>query len=76
MEWQPIETAPRDGSTILIGSKGFVSEAKYGSYKLRGEEKVGWHWYDADDSWYSMDFDGLSPITHWMPLPPPPETDK
>lgn len=60
--WQPIETAPKDGSTILIAHKsaafdGYWSEAHNG-------------WVDGDEA---MSGDLITyPITHWMPLPPPP----
>ena len=63
MEWQPIETAPRDGTEFLA----FWSNA-YGKFKfiqpmmwLNNRFVVTW---DHDDD--------VKP-THWMPLPQPPE---
>lgn len=62
--WQPIETAPRDGTNILIcgtGSDGYyVSDVKWD-----GE----WMLFDANaDDWTEPTFN----VTHWMPLPHPP----
>jgi hypothetical protein len=59
-EWQPIESAPKDGTNILAAwadtwPKNPHAEAMYFS-------DGGW--------WYSYDGDGHSrPPTHWMPLP-------
>ena len=56
-EWQPIETAPKDGSFILLATpKGRIAD---GSWSL--VYKV-WSWP------YVM----VEP-THWMPLPTPPK---
>lgn len=59
-EWQPIETAPRDGREILIWTKSReVEKAVYLSRK---------------DAWVSPDGGyGYEP-SHWMPLPTPPES--
>ena len=62
--WQPIETAPRDGTQIL-GSWGWSDYNKEHvcdrTYYADGE------WRDPDDSDYPF-----SAPTHWMPLPAPP----
>lgn len=61
MEWQPIETAPRDGTRILVVSGGWHDVAY-----------VGWNDDDGEPVW----FNGDVPVqaSHWMPLPaPPPE---
>lgn len=58
MEWQPIETAPRDGRPILasdIGPYAYVVE-----------------WFKANKAWIGADGMYWSP-THWMPLPEPPK---
>lgn len=61
--WQPIETAPKDGTRVLIratvGSM-LVPEPK----TVVGRYSRGW-WLEGG----SMD---LSYATHWMPLPTPP----
>jgi hypothetical protein len=66
MEWQPIETAPRDGTHIL----GYADGEMAAVYCLPT-------WYD--DGW-SLSVSGKPASdsyfwpTHWMPLPKPPET--
>lgn len=59
MNWQPIETAPRDGSNYLtFGECGYVI----------------CHWMEANyfhDGAEARIFPGVSPI-YWMPLPTPP----
>ena len=61
MDWQPIETAPTDGTLILvyISGKGIVMAEKNGAW--------GWRSYPGR---YSM----AMPPTHWQPLPAPPAT--
>ena len=87
-EWQPIETAPKDGSRIII-------------WDPRGKDMAIVSWYkqyddfypvlpDEDQHWAIWDgknFDTEYPLddltlaarrtlqypTHWMPLPEPPK---
>lgn len=62
-EWQPIETMPRDGTTVLVA---------YGR-SLRGQKIVTLGRWWGGKAWqresgraeYQMP-------THWMPLPGPP----
>ena len=59
MEWQPIETAPKDGTPILgfaDGKQAIVEWLEY--WKL-----CVWGSFADDGKWWP---------THWMPLPPPP----
>lgn len=68
--WQPIETAPKDGTRILVATK-------YGIEVAEWEERAPqWGvvpaWIGMGLSTYEEDRE-LTP-THWMPLPPPPET--
>lgn len=60
-EWQPIETAPKDGTDILGWDGGDITVCRFsrGSWEL---SVTGWY---AEDS----DFDP----THWMNLPEPPK---
>ena len=72
MEWQPIETAPKDGLEILIyypewnNENGVVFAAEYDSGRIGME--------DIEGTWYAFHYghtgDGA---THWMPLPEPPK---
>jgi hypothetical protein len=79
MTWQPIETAPKDASSILIYDGKFV-------------ERVAWYWIDrphtcgwwaiqgGDDAVAFSDYSDTrakvdeEEATHWMPLPEPPAT--
>ena len=65
-EWQPIETAPRDGQLVVL----FVPHA---------EPSVSVGSCDPDESdakqWMFIEFDLMASYytpTHWMPLPTPP----
>jgi len=65
-EWQPIETAPKDGTEVIVVRSGF---------------KVTVGWFDKKSGWtnptraisedYDQEMGGYEP-THWMPLPKPP----
>ncbi len=62
MEWQPIETAPIDGTSVLLCYKG--GKVSCGEYS------------DANDFFPAFWFtygEGQCNPTHWMPLPPPPK---
>ena len=75
LEWQPIETAPKDGTQIdLWSSKGFrVCDVVWDtiSYSLDGEDDVD-GWTDAGGH---GSIEKAGPFTHWMPIPSAP-TDK
>ena len=64
MEWQPIETAPKDGRWLIVFAEGATvpEVAKWG--KIKGE--TGWCDPDIDE------FQPVWNVTHWMPLPAPP----
>lgn len=66
-EWNSdMDSAPKDGTHVLIVDSGVVSEA-YWAYEGGG-------WWLANT--YPTDYtDGqIYAPTHWQPLPPPPET--
>lgn len=71
MEWKPIETAPKDGTVILLyGSEGFTL-AKWShlwNYSfwvaISGNEKC----FTYDECYVE-----ISDPTHWMPLPDSPQ---
>lgn len=63
-EWQPIETAPKDGTPIL----GWWGLDRY----FRGAVV---RWVDPSRGW-ELSWSGerlVDPPTHWQPLPPPPK---
>jgi hypothetical protein len=68
MEWQPIETAPKDGAEILATgyNYGLMDSGRHRviTKYLDGE------WADASNAFR----DTFGYLTHWMPLPEPPET--
>ncbi len=69
MEWQPIETAPRDGSSVLLFDGERVSYGGWIDVEAQGCEES-----EADlisEGWWSVDLRENAP-THWMPLPDPP----
>ena len=66
--WQPIETAPKDGTRVLL----------WNGYR----RAIGWysHYEDSSSGWHRQTLIGeplglrdIAPETHWMPLPGPPE---
>lgn len=62
MKWQPIETAPKDGTCVLLFEP---------CQPIGASMEVGW--YDSGlGAWYSMSGCALKP-THWLPLPEPPK---
>jgi len=68
MNWQPIETAPKDGTLILTYSKDY-----------RAEYSVS-YWCEFDKAW-ETDFRQKGAYQqvdaeYWMPLPEPPTEEK
>jgi len=70
MDWQPIETAPKDGKRFLIWSAIDGMEIGYWSTSLWVKKGGAWIIYEA-----RSDTIELEP-THWMPLPEPPKGEK
>jgi len=82
MEWQPIETAPKDGTEVIVihytaydgGMRPTVDgpfTASFCSNRWRsswdGEEVVEYM------DWGGTDYKDIMSPTHWMPLPEPPK---
>lgn len=72
--WQPIETAPKDGSEILVYGGHYDSDLN--SKPDEEESGVSHVWASKSEAfsicgscYYGAYI--LNP-THWMPLPPPP----
>jgi hypothetical protein len=61
-EWQPIETAPRDGRTILVRQGDWAPHHAY--------------WRKECHEWWAIEYHGCPRPTHWMPLPAPPEVSR
>ena len=60
--WQPIETAPRDGTVVILfnADQRLVDAGHWTPYEHCFEVSLGDWWYTGD-------------CTHWMPLPPAPD---
>jgi hypothetical protein len=66
-DWQPIESAPRDGTPLLVGVAG-------DDYYPR----TAW-WDDEAGAWLVNERPRVCMLvtpTHWMPLPEPPELEQ
>ena len=63
--WQPIETAPRDGSWVL----GHSSENAHEDVVYVME------WFERD-GWLKVYHDCSAHPTHWQPLPAPPKDNQ
>jgi hypothetical protein len=70
--WQPIKTAPKDGTEIILLTRKGICRGKwdvvdFGEYPL---DPVYKWWVNSDDVfWFEEPYDEP---THWMPLPAPP----
>lgn len=68
-QWQPIETAPRDGTDIIGASYWLMGDGVY---------RLGWlaEGYLDGDVWvfasFDLDADEYNAPTHWASLPDPP----
>lgn len=82
--WQPIETAPKDGTLILLWSEDARLEAyndhprwggaydKANEYEPKPAAPFVGFWSD-DRYWQLAHYTAFSyAATHWMPLEPPP----
>ena len=76
-EWLPIETAPKDGTEVLVGvdiaTVWIVRNARF----VRGED---WMEPESEDGWWAYCnsvsqemLEGIFAPTHWMPMPDPPQ---
>lgn len=71
-EWQPIESAPKDGTYIIVWPptyEGVASCAKWDEQKHHKKPKPHWRRLDATHVWQSR----IRTPTHWQPLPEPPK---
>lgn len=64
MSWRPIDTAPKDGTWVLVTRRGcgpeFVSCVSWRTYHPNAAGKAAWR--DAAGHQQPL-------VTHWMPLP-------
>lgn len=64
MKWQPIETAPKDETRIILGRW---------SEWLGSMEAWDGRWSSWGDVWTHKGRTNEMSPTHWMPLPEPPQ---
>ena len=67
-EWQPIETAPKDGTEVFLWTeeKPNIVVAYWDTYEGSG-------WWRFSESVLSDIAGEVENATHWMPLPEPPK---
>ena len=61
MNWQPIETAPKDGTDVLTYRKAKLIAVAAWFKTIKG------------GIWCVTDGCDIDNVTHWMPLPPRPK---
>ena len=84
MNWQPIESAPRDGTTFVAAR--FVDDGHDPDYEVGCYRPLTWDRYEPADGGLFQKFtdtvhewggfNNFHRMTHWMPLPPPPQEPK
>lgn len=68
MEWQPIETIPRDGQKVLLKNKDGLTDAGEW-YSFDGHALDWWKPEVGDDYTGGLSTElGLGDYTHWLPL--------
>ena len=66
-EWQPIETAPKDGTDILLVVRyGNLNKTRLGAWRQQRPGEFAWLQHHTFDHF-------AGEVTHWMPLPDPPK---
>lgn len=72
-QWQPIETAPRDGTVVLAYNARGARSGHRHFFAFSDPAPEGQCWA-AEAGWREPGRDWPSYPTHWMPLPAPPHT--
>lgn len=74
--WQPIETAPKDGTQILLFDPSGTWDPDLASFSPRVAVGAWKDFPNGHGEWRGY-YSGLSAVeepTHWMPLPEPPKS--
>lgn len=77
MKWQPIETAPKDGTTVLLYRPTalrwcVVDKGRWETQKYHSKPSPYW---SSDQKLPTVAEQRSWEPTHWMPLPEPPESE-
>lgn len=76
MTWQPIETAPKDGTSVLI-AVGATGEDKCVGEASVDTDSGRWWWANSHGEYWAEEIDiRWGWPTHWMPLPEPPTKEE
>ena len=62
-DWQPIETAPKDGTAVLLLINDFIDIGRYQSMSKQWATNTGLYFHDIS----------LHMVRNWMPLKTPEE---
>lgn len=80
MKWNPIDTAPKDGTKILLAKIAPIEGVP--EFGLEGHPTqvwwccLGW-WSDTWNKWFDgVEPSGLAGPNYWMPVPPVPEDEQ
>jgi hypothetical protein len=68
MEWQPIETAPKDGTKVLVSNGFEMQVAEFSDSNIFGHKE--WVYGEIQNSYNRKSY--VAEPTHWMPLPAAP----
>lgn len=68
--WRPIETAPTDGTFVLLWPGNGWANHRAPTAGHRAPSLM-----DGKSKWWDDEGQEISP-THWQPLPPPPEPQR
>lgn len=71
MEWQPIETAPKDGTEIIIFGADTGMGPNDEPHTSRGVVTMAF-WFKPWGGWETFNGAWVLGATYWLPLPPPP----
>lgn len=69
MTWQPIETAPKDGTHVDLWVKWWRPDTD----TFTGARCPDCMWFVTSKQWSSEHSMRVGKFTHWMPIPDPPK---
>ena len=79
MEWQPIDTAPKEIEVLVLRRDGIMHVARVGGFAERRYGILSADFGDASCSFFfpvGGDHNQDDTPTHWMPLPAAPKENK